>query len=214
MVAISKGLEMQINIDKKTGSLVAIIVVLLGIILGFSISRNSDEGFFGMRGNNSMGMRHNSGTATYTGADVMFLQMMIPHHQQAIDISGLALTKGEDAELLALAKNIRDEQAAEIVTMKAWLDAAGADLEMDHGASHSMSGMLSDSELAALDKASGKSFDVLWLKGMTGHHDGAIDMAAMIENATNADVKSFGQAIVTTQSAQNKQMAAMIKRMG
>jgi len=51
MVAISKGLEMQINIDKKTGSLVAIIVVLLGIILGFSISRNSDEGFFGMRGN-------------------------------------------------------------------------------------------------------------------------------------------------------------------
>lgn len=54
MVAISKGLEMQINIDKKTGSLVAIIVVLLGIILGFSISRNSDEGFFGMRGNNSI----------------------------------------------------------------------------------------------------------------------------------------------------------------
>ena len=41
----------QINIDKKTGSLVAIIVVLLGIILGFSISRNSDEGFFGIRGN-------------------------------------------------------------------------------------------------------------------------------------------------------------------
>jgi uncharacterized protein (DUF305 family) len=49
---------------------------------------------------------------------------------------------------------------------------------------------------------------------MTGHHDGAIDMAAMIENATNADIKSFGQAIVTAQSAQNKQMAAMIKRMG
>ena len=73
--------------------------------------------------------------------DVMFLQMMIPHHQQAIDISDLALTKGEDAELLALAKSIRDEQAAEIVKKKAWLDAAGADLEMDHGASHSMDGM-------------------------------------------------------------------------
>ncbi len=63
MVAISKGLEMQINIDKKTGSLVAIIVVLLGIILGFSISRNSDEGFFGMRGNNSIaiGLRYSCG---------------------------------------------------------------------------------------------------------------------------------------------------------
>ena len=146
--------------------------------------------------------------------DVMFLQMMIPHHQQAIDISDLALTKGEDAELLALAKNIRDEQAAEIVKMKAWLDAAGADLEMDHGASHSMSGMLSDSELAALDKASGKSFDVLWLKAMTGHHTGAIDMTAMIENAKNAEIKSFGEGIVASQSGQNKAMAAMIKRIG
>ena len=146
--------------------------------------------------------------------DVMFLQMMIPHHQQAIDISDLALTKGEDAELLALAKSIRDEQAAEIVTMKAWLDAAGADLEMDHGASHSMSGMLSDSELAALDKASGKNFDVLWLKAMTGHHTGAIDMTAMIENAKNAEIKSFGEGIVASQSGQNKAMAAMIKRIG
>jgi uncharacterized protein (DUF305 family) len=146
--------------------------------------------------------------------DVMFLQMMIPHHQQAIDISDLALTKGEDAELLALAKNIRDEQAAEIVKMKAWLDAAGADLEMDHGASHSMSGMLSDSELAALDKASGKNFDVLWLKAMTGHHTGAIDMTAMIENAKNAEIKSFGEGIVASQSGQNKAMAAMIKRIG
>ena len=114
----------------------------------------------------------------------------------------------------ALAKDIRDEQAAEIVTMKAWLKNAGADLEMGHSMGHDMGGMLSDSDLAALKSATGKSFDLLWLKGMTGHHDGAIDMAAMIENATNADIKSFGQAIVTAQSAQNKQMAAMIKRMG
>ena len=144
----------------------------------------------------------------------MFLQMMIPHHQQAIDMSDLALTKSSDSELLALAKDIRDEQAAEIVKMKAWLDAAGADLEMGHSHSHSMSGMLSDSELGALKAATGKNFDLLWLKGMTGHHDGAIDMATMIEDADNDEIKSFGQAIVTSQSAQNKQMAAMIKRMG
>ena len=143
--------------------------------------------------------------------DVMFLQMMIPHHQQAIDISDLALTKGEDSELLALAKNIRDEQAAEIVKMKAWLEEANAS---SHSDSRSMDGMLSDSELAALKKASGKSFDVLWLKAMTGHHTGAIDMAAMIENAKSAEIKSFGEGIVASQSAQNKAMAAMIKRIG
>jgi uncharacterized protein (DUF305 family) len=77
-----------------------------------------------------------------------------------------------------------------------------------------MSGMLSDSELAALDKATGKSFDALWLKAMTGHHTGAIDMAAMIENAKSAEIKSFGEGIVASQSAQNKAMAAMIKRIG
>jgi uncharacterized protein (DUF305 family) len=143
--------------------------------------------------------------------DVMFLQMMIPHHQQAIDISDLALTKSEDAELRALAKNIRDEQGAEIVKMKAWLEKAKA---ASHSDSHSMSGMLSDSELAALEKATGKSFDVLWLKAMTGHHTGAIDMAAMIENAKSAEIKSFGEGIVASQSAQNKAMAAMIKRIG
>ena len=155
---------------------------------------------------------HSSGASSdLSSDDVMFLQMMIPHHQQAIDISDLALTKGEDAELLALAKNIRDEQAAEIVKMKAWLEEANAS---SHSDSHSMDGMLSDSELAALKKASGKSFDVLWLKAMTGHHTGAIDMAAMIENPKSAEIKSFGEGIVASQSAQNKAMAAMIKRIG
>ena len=164
------------------------------------------------------GMDHEGHTAQAAGDlssdDVMFLQMMIPHHQQAIDISDLALTKSADSELLALAKSIRDEQAAEIVTMKAWLDAAGADLEMGHSMNHSMGGMLSDSELAALKAATGKSFDLLWLKGMTGHHDGAIDMAAMIENSKNPEIKSFAQAIVSSQSEQNKAMAEMLKRMG
>ena len=146
--------------------------------------------------------------------EIMFLQMMIPHHQQAIDISDLALTISADPELLALARDIRDEQAAEIVTMKAWLDAAGADLDPGHSMGHGMGGMLSDSELTALKSATGKSFDLLWLKGMTGHHDGAIDMATMIENAKNAEIKSFGEGIVASQSAQNKAMAAMIKRLG
>ena len=166
----------------------------------------------------SMGMDHEGHSSMASGDlssdDIMFLQMMIPHHQQAIDISDLALTKSSDSELLALAKDIRDGQGAEIVKMKAWLAGANAGMDPGHSMGHDMGGMLSDSELAALEAATGKSFDLLWLKAMTGHHDGAIDMAAMIEDAENAEIKSFGQAIITTQSAQNKQMAAMIKRMG
>ena len=200
---------MKIN-TAKNSAFKGVIAGLVALIMVMALAGCSKDG--------SMGMDHeghsSEASSEFSSDDIMFLQMMIPHHQQAIDISDLALTISADAELLALAKSIRDEQAAEIVTMKAWLDAAGADLDPGHSMGHGMGGMLSDSELAALKAATGKSFDLLWLKGMTGHHDGAIDMAAMIENATNADVKSFGQAIVTTQSAQNKQMAAMIKRMG
>ena len=205
----SGGLVMRINTTNNS-AFKRVIAGFVALIMALSIS--------GCASASNKGMDHEGHSSEASGDlssdDIMFLQMMIPHHQQAIDISDLALTKSAESELLALAKNIRDEQAAEIVTMKAWLDAAGADLEMDHGASHSMSGMLSDSELAALDKATGKSFDALWLKAMTGHHTGAIDMAAMIENAKSAEIKSFGEGIVASQSAQNKAMAAMIKRIG
>jgi len=187
-----------------------VIAGLVALIMALSIS--------GCASASNKGMDHEGHSSEASGDlssdDIMFLQMMIPHHQQAIDMSDLALTKSSDSELLALAKDIRDEQGAEIVKMKAWLDKAGADLDPGHSMGHDMGGMLSDSELAALEAATGKSFDLLWLKGMTGHHVGAIDMATMIEDADNDEIKSFGQAIVTSQSAQNKQMAAMIKRMG
>ena len=205
----SGALVMRIN-TADNSVFKRVIAGLAVVIMAMALAGCSKDG--------SMGMDHeghsSEASGDLSGDDVMFLQMMIPHHQQAIDMSDLALTKSTDSELLALAKDIRDEQAAEIVKMKAWLDKAGADLDPGHSMGHGMGGMLSDSELAALKAATGKNFDLLWLKGMTGHHVGAIDMATMIEDADNDEIKSFGQAIVTSQSAQNKQMAAMIKRMG
>ena len=203
---------MQINIDKKTGALVGIIVVLLVSILGVSLNRNSDDGLFGMHTNDSMDMHRSSGTATFTGADVMFLQMMIPHHQQAIDISNIALKTSKDSELLALAKTIINAQTAEIVQMQAWLKDAGYNADLGHSMD-GMGGMLDDADLSALSVATGKSFDVLWLKGMIGHHDGAIHMTTMIRDASNPDIKSFGENVVKDQSAQIVQMNAMLKRL-
>ena len=203
------ALVMRINTANKS-AFKRVIAGLVALFMVMALAGCSKDGSMGMDHEG-----HSSGASgDLTGADIMFLQMMIPHHQQAIDMSVLALKKGTDSELLVLAKDIRDGQGAEIVKMKAWLDGAGADLDPGHSMGHDMGGMLSDSELAALKNATGKSFDLLWLKGMTGHHDGAIHMASMITDATNADIKSFGQAIVTTQSAQNKAMAAMIKRIG
>ncbi len=201
---------MQINIDRKTGVLLGVIVLLSAAVLSLSINRDNNNPM-----NNSSGhMGHGSSSSTnsnYTGADIMFLQMMIPHHQQAIDISNLAMKSSQDAELLALAKIIARDQAAEIKQMEAWLKDAGASEDMGHSMD-GMGGMLSADELSALQAASGKEFDILWLTGMTDHHDGAIHMTQMIEDARNSEIKAFGEKVIADQSAQIKQMKAMLER--
>ena len=202
---------MQITIDKKSGIFLIIIVALLAVIMGMGMSRNADHDLSGMH--EKMESHEKEASSKLTGADVMFLQMMIPHHQQAIDISNVALTKSKDPELLALATSIRDGQSAEIIQMKSWLNAANENLEMGHSMGHSMGGMLTDTELAELKAATGNNFDLLWLKGMTNHHDGALHMTTMIKDASNADIKLFGENIVITQTAQNKQMNSMITRL-
>ena len=197
---------MQINIDKKTGSLLAIIVLLVGTLIYV----------VGMRNTNEMPGMHqhmqSSSNGRYSGADIMFLQMMIPHHQQAIDMSNLAIQVSENEELLTLAKVIAKDQAAEIVQMKSWLKDAGASVDPGHSMS-GMGGMLTSEEYAALEKASGTDFDKLWLTGMTKHHDGAIHMTTMISDDQNAEIKSFGEAIVKAQSAQIDQMKLMLEKL-
>ena len=202
---------MQITIDKKSGIFLVIIVALLAVIMGMGMARNGDHGSSGMH--EMMDLQEKVASLELSGADVMFLQMMIPHHQQAIDISQLALSKSKDPELLGLATSIRDGQSAEIVQMKSWLNAAKADLDMGHSMGDTMGGMLTEAELSKLKAATGKSFDLLWLKGMTNHHDGALHMTTMIKDASNVDIKLFGKNVVTAQTAQIKQMELMIARL-
>ena len=201
---------MQINIDKKTGVLLGIIILLSTLLFTIRTNRDGGSDFMGMGHGTSS--TQSSSDDSYTGADIMFLQMMIPHHQQAVDISNLALKTSKDSELLALAKTIRDAQSAEIIQMKMWLKEAGAGTDMGHSMD-GMGGMLDDAELSALSAATGKNFDTLWLKGMIGHHDGAIHMTTMINDAQNTEIKTFGENVVKDQSAQIKQMEAMLKRL-
>ncbi len=202
---------MQINIDRKTSVLLGVIVLLAAAVVSLSINR-SDSGDMGQMSGHTGHGSSSSSNANYTGADIMFLQMMIPHHQQAIDISNLAMKSSQDAELIELAKIIARDQAAEIKQMKAWLADAGATEDMGHSMD-GMGGMLNDGELAALSAATGKEFDVLWLKGMTEHHDGAIHMTQMIEDAQNADIKAFGTKVIKDQSEQIDQMKKMLARL-
>ncbi|MFP5315825.1 MAG: DUF305 domain-containing protein, partial [Actinomycetes bacterium] len=82
-------------------------------------------------------------SAAHNDADVMFAQMMIPHHQQAVEMSDIVLAKeGVSPEVMDLATRIKDAQAPEIQTMTGWLEAWGEPMAMDSGMEgHSMDGM-------------------------------------------------------------------------
>ena len=202
---------MQINIDKKTGILLSIIgALLISIVLvasagmGNSGSEKDDMGMMG-------GHAHNS-NPKMVGSDAMFLQMMIPHHEQAVDMSDLALSTSKDADILKLAKQIKEAQAPEIIKMQGWLTDAGLSEDPGHSMGDGMGGMLSDSELSALKGSTGKAFDRLFLTGMIAHHEGAIHMVMMIENSPNSEIKNLGQAIVKSQSAEINLMKELLNR--
>jgi len=146
--------------------------------------------------------------------DIMFALMMIPHHQQAVDMSELALDRSSDPDVRALAEQIRDAQSPEIEQMQGWLDKAGAGSLSDRDISDMGMGMgmLDDDELAALENATGSEFDRLWLEGMIEHHEGAIRMTRMIRDSDNPEVRSLAEAIVTSQKAEIDRMKQLLGR--
>lgn len=166
------------------------------------------------RGMGSQGMMGGASDSDEFGAnDLMFAQMMIPHHQQAVDMSDLALERSTDADVRELAQQIRDAQAPEIEQMQGWLDAADTGTSMGHDASDmgmGMGGMLGDDEMTALENATGSEFDRLWLEGMIRHHEGAIQMTQMIRNSGNPEVKALAEAIVTSQTAEIEHMKELL----
>ena len=134
--------------------------------------------------------------------------MMIPHHEQAIEMSDLALKNSTNPEVLALAQEIKDAQAPEIEQMKSW----GASSMAHMG--HMMDGMLSDEEMSALAAASGSEFDRLFLEGMIKHHEGAIDMAEMVIDSKNAEVAALANAIIEAQRAEIATMKELLTGFG
>ena len=163
-----------------------ILLVLAPLLALMGCSANSDSG--------------------YSSQDIMFAEMMIPHHQQAIEMSDLALQNSKNPEVLALAQQIKDAQAPEIEEMKSW--GASSDAHMGH----MMDGMLSDDEMADLRMASGPEFDRLFLEGMIKHHEGAIEMAEMVVDSKSADVATLAKAIIEAQRTEISTMKELLNR--
>jgi uncharacterized protein (DUF305 family) len=190
-----------------SGAVLISSVALAGCTINLG-SSDSDKNS-GMMGNNGM-MGNSSSSSTFSGSDIMFAQMMIPHHQQAVDMGTLAETRALSPEVKALAAKIKSEQSPEITQMKGWLKDANASMDMGHDMG--MGGMLSDSQMKALENAKGAEFDKLYLQGMIAHHQGAIHMAQMVVDSTNAEAKALGKAIIDSQTKQISYMESLLAK--
>ncbi|MGI8333869.1 DUF305 domain-containing protein [Actinomadura scrupuli] len=150
--------------------------------------------------------------------DVTFTQMMIPHHQQAIEMAKIANTRASMKEVKTLATTIEGAQGPEIEKMTGWLKTWGAPTTMpsmegmpgmDHG-----QGMMSGAEMKRLGKLSGMAFDKAFLQMMIKHHQGAVAMAKT-EQAQGQfpDAKTLASTIVTSQTAEIATMRNLLKGM-
>ena len=130
--------------------------------------------------------------------EIMFAQGMMPHHQQAIEMSNMALKNGASSEVKKLAKGIIASQGKEISQLKYWLTATKSSMTMGHDMG--MGGMLTKNDLIALKKLKGSKFDAAFLKAMIAHHEGALEMVLMLDRTKNSEAKKIAMDIRAGQS--------------
>ena len=147
-----------------------------------------------------------SSESSFNDADVMFAQMMIPHHEQAIELADIALdpTLMASEQVKTLASQIKLAQDPEIDLMTLWLtdwDQPLMDMSEEHDMS--MDGMLSVDEIAALGELTGAEFDQAWATAMIAHHKGAIKMAKTVkEDGKSTPVQDLANLIVQEQQSE------------
>jgi uncharacterized protein (DUF305 family) len=151
---------------------------------------------------------------------VTFAQMMIPHHEQALEMAKLADGRASDAEIKDLAGKIEQAQDPEIKTMKGWLESWNQPTAMesmpgmDHGTGHGGDGMMSDADMEELKAMKGTEFDKIFAEMMIEHHNGAITMAKDEQkNGENADAEKMAGDIAKGQSAEVKQLQSILDRL-
>ncbi len=158
---------------------------------------------------------------TANQADVEFAQMMIVHHQGALDMARLAAGRAGSPKVAELARRIEAAQQPEIETMTGWLDQwgaeplaeAGAMPGMDHGSmtDTDAGGMASDADMRRLAEASGPQFDAAFLDLMTVHHQGAVAMAQTeVEDGRNAAAVDLARRVIADQTAEIELMGQLL----
>ncbi|MGM1030664.1 MAG: DUF305 domain-containing protein [Actinomycetota bacterium] len=173
-------------------------------LAGCSASPTTHDGMPGMSGAPSASSDANA-------AHQMFLMMMVPHHEQAIEMSDMVLSKDDvDPRVLDLAQRIKDAQGPEIEQMEAWLDESGMASGGAHGMGHG-DGMMSDADMQALEDASGVDASRLYLEQMIEHHEGAVEMAEdAVDDGQHPDVVALAQQMADAQTAEIAEMEQLL----
>jgi len=165
-------------------------------------------------------------------ADVRFMQGMIMHHAQAVEMTALIESRTTTKDLRSLAARISHSQSDEIKFMKRWLEARGEPIsammpempgmhmpgmDMSGHSSHSMlmPGMLTQKQMAALKRAKGQEFDLLFLTGMIQHHGGALIMVKDLFDTAgagqDAELFNFATDVDSGQRAEIRIMQSMLR---
>ncbi|RSS43781.1 DUF305 domain-containing protein [Streptomyces sp. WAC08241] len=158
----------------------------------------------------------------FNDADVLFAQMMIPHHEQALEMAELADGRAENAGVKKLAAAIERAQDPEIRTMRAWLAGWDRPASAGHGgghgggdgSGHGMAGMMSEQDMKDLAKARGGEFDRAFAELMIAHHEGAVAMAEdERRNGVNPTARKLADDVVRTQSAEVAELRRILGRL-
>ena len=171
----------------------------------------------------------------YTDADVSFMQGMIHHHAQAVDMVELLKARTQNPDMQKLGQRIEISQQDEIKMMRHWLQAHGQDapdplahnghgmsgMSMPgdgHAAAPLMPGMLTADEMRQLAAAKGPEFDRLFLKGMIRHHGGALTMVKTLfatpGAAQDGDIFAFASDVDADQRMEIDRMSRMLEELG
>lgn len=184
-----------------------IATMSLVLVAGCSSSSNSSD--------TADTSKNTSQTQAFNDDDVMFAQMMIPHHEQAIEMSDIALdpTVGAGATVKDLATRIKGAQDPEIATMKNLLTLWGKSTALDPNVDHSemMDGMLTIEDLDNLATLRGAEFDTAWIELMIQHHEGALSMAKdLLKTGVSAELLALANDVISSQQKEIDEMKALL----
>lgn len=151
-------------------------------------------------------------SSAFAGMDAQFLDEMMMHHKQAVDMAKSADKKLSSSQVKKMNKKMMEGQKKDIARMDKWKKQVGSDKTADTVEGHTGMNMPMDMSMSEMKDLKGKDFDTMYLEMMSAHHSQAISMVQKyLSDLTNPEVKSFAEKTAKTQESEIEKMSKMKK---